>query len=221
MPGKALSPNEMYAALVETAGYVPVPLAADDYIELLPAVWRAVNAYGVKIRHRTYDCKALNPYRRQHSGMNARKGLWEVHYDPYDVTRVWVRNHHGGGWIQVPWTHLRSGPVPFGEQAWDHARQLLARRGQDPATEAEIARAAEALLAKAERGPGRGEPAKKDQKAAGRARAVSAARPPLPERHLQSPPAWDDADDNEDTGQLAQVIPLGIFDAREEARKWW
>jgi putative transposase len=74
-PGKPLTPNEMYAALVETAGYVPVPLAADDYIELLPAVWRAVNAYGVKIRHRTYDCKALNPYRRQHSGVNARKGL--------------------------------------------------------------------------------------------------------------------------------------------------
>ena len=107
IPGKALSPNEMYAALVETAGYVPVPLAADDYIELLPAVWRAVNAYGVKIRHRTYDCKALNPCRRQHSGVNARKGLWEVHYDPYDVTRVWVRNHHDGGWIQVPWTHLQ------------------------------------------------------------------------------------------------------------------
>jgi hypothetical protein len=25
MPGKPLSPNEMYATLVETAGYVPVP----------------------------------------------------------------------------------------------------------------------------------------------------------------------------------------------------
>jgi putative transposase len=80
MPGKALTPNEMYAALVETAGYVPVPLAADDYIELLSAVWRAVNAYGVKICHRTYDCEALSPYRRQRSGVNARKGLWEVHY---------------------------------------------------------------------------------------------------------------------------------------------
>jgi hypothetical protein len=222
MPGRALTPNEMYAALVETAGYVPVPLAADDYIELLPAAWRAVNAYGVKIGHRSYDCKALNPYRRQHSGVNARKGLWEVHYDPYDVTRVWVRDHHDGGWIQAPWTHLRTGPAPFGEQAWDHARQLLARRGQDPATEAEIAQAAEALLDKAERGPGRGKAAKRDQRAAGRARAVSAAGPALPEPQPQSPPAWDDADGGgEDADQLAEVIPLGIFDAREEAKKWW
>ena len=40
-----------------------------DYIELLPVTWRMINAYGVKISHRTYDCKALNPYRRQHSGV--------------------------------------------------------------------------------------------------------------------------------------------------------
>jgi hypothetical protein len=62
MPGKALTPNEMYAALVETAGYVAVPLSDDDYIELLPATRRAINAYGVKIRYRTYDGKALNPW---------------------------------------------------------------------------------------------------------------------------------------------------------------
>lgn len=222
IPGKALAPNEMYAALVETAGYVPVPLAADDYIELLPAVWRAVNAYGVKIRHRTYDCPGLNPYRRQHSGVNARKGLWEVHYDPYDVTRVWVRNHHDGGWIQATWTHLRTGPAPFGEQAWDHARQMLARRGQDSATEAEITRAAEALLDKAEHGPSQEKPTTKDRKVAGRARAVSAVDRPLPNLQPASPPpSEDDAMDDEDTGPLAEVIPLGIFDAREEAKKWW
>lgn len=222
IPDKPLTPNEMYAALVETAGYVLVPLAADDYIELLPAVWRVINSYGVKIRHRTYDCKALNPYRRQHSGVNARKGLWEVHYDPYDVTRVWVRNHHDGGWVQAPWTHLRTGPAPFGEQAWDHARQMLARRGQDPVTEAEIAQAAEALLDKAEHGPGHDKLTKKDQKVAGRARAVSTAERPPPMPQPQSPPPWDDAvDEDEDTGQLAEVIPLGIFDAHEEAKKWW
>ncbi|MEU7004343.1 integrase [Nonomuraea sp. NPDC046570] len=38
MPGAAVSPNEKYAALVETAGWVPVALSAENYIELLPAV---------------------------------------------------------------------------------------------------------------------------------------------------------------------------------------
>src|SRR5712691_11370058 len=113
MPGRELTPNEMYAALVETAGYVPVPLAASDYVELLPAAWRKVNAYG--------------------------------------------------------------------EQAWDYARKMLARRGQDPVTEAEIARAAAALLDKAEQGPPRGSEERRDRKAAARARAAAAAGPSVPE----------------------------------------
>ena len=107
MPGRALTPNEAYAALVEIAGYAPVPLSEDDYIELLPATWRVINSYGIKIGHRRYDCRALNPYRRQHSGVAAKKGLWEVHRDPYDVSRVWVRNHRDGGWILAPWTYLK------------------------------------------------------------------------------------------------------------------
>jgi putative transposase len=211
----------MYSALVETAGYVPVPLTAEDYVELLPVRWRAVNSYGVKINHRVYDCQALNPYRRQHSGVNARKGLWQVNYDPYDVTRVWIRDHREGGWIQAPWTHLKTAPVPFGEQAWEHARQMLARRGQDPATEAEIAQAVEALLDKAEHGPGRDKPTARDKKVAGRARATVAASQRRPEPHQQPPVPGDDFGEDEDGDQLAEVIPLGVFDAREEAKKWW
>ena len=69
-PGKALTPNERYAALVAVAGYVPVPLGPEDYIELLPATWRVINSYGVKIGLRTYDSGELNPYRRQHSGID-------------------------------------------------------------------------------------------------------------------------------------------------------
>jgi hypothetical protein len=81
-PGRALTPNERYAALIDAAGYVPVPLSAEDYIELLPAAWRVINSYGVKISLRTYDSSELNPYRRQHSGIEAQNGRWEVRYDP-------------------------------------------------------------------------------------------------------------------------------------------
>ena len=68
-PGRAFTPNEKYAALVEAAGYVPVALAGDDYIELLPAAWRAVNAYGIKLNRRSYDSEELNPLRLQPSGV--------------------------------------------------------------------------------------------------------------------------------------------------------
>ena len=222
-PGRAMTPNEKYAALVETAGYVPVPLNDQDYTELLPVMWRAVNSYGIKIRHRKYDCAALNPYRRQHSGITAKKGLWEVHHDPYDVSRIWVRNHHDGGWILAPWTHLRSAPVPFGEQAWDHARQILARRGQDPATEAEIAQAANTLLDKAGHGPaGGGKPSRKDQRIAGRTR--SAAQGTRPRADLVQPDSAEEAQqigEEAGSGPSARVIPLGIFDPFAEAKKRW
>jgi hypothetical protein len=172
-PGKALTPNERYAALVDAAGYVPVPLGPEDYIELLPVTWRVINSYGVKVGLRTYDSGELNPYRRQHSGIEAKNGRWEVRYDPYDISRVWVRNHHHGGWLAAAWTHLRTAPVPFGEQAWNHARQLLAARGCDPATEAEIAAAAADLFDRAGKGPGPGpgERAPAKQQAAGGTRS--------------------------------------------------
>ena len=223
MPGRALTPNEQYAALAEAAGYVPVPLSAADYIELLPVIWRAVNAYGIKISNRKYDCAGLNGYRHQGSGVTPKKGLWEVHYDPYDVTRVWVRNHHDGGWITVPWTQLKAAPAPFGEAAWDQARQLLARRGEDPATEAEIAQAAAALLDKAERAAaGQNMPSKKDQRAAARARAAAVPAWPRPDTGPATPDAEASGPGSaEAAGPPAGVIPLPIFDPFAEAGKRW
>jgi hypothetical protein len=225
-PGRAYTPNERYAALVESAGYVPVALSAQDYIELLPARWQAINSYGIKISHRVYDSAELNPWRRQPSGVAAKKNLWEVHHDPYDVSRVWVRNHHQGGWITVMWKHLTSAPAPFGELAWDHARRDLAARGRQ-ADEAEIAQAAAALLQRAGRGPaqdagpGAGQPSRREQRVAARAKATQAPTWPRPD-----PPAGQevpDAGPAADTaaGSLADVVPLRVFDAREEASRWW
>ncbi len=224
MPGRPLTPNEQYAALVEAAGYVPVPLSASDYVELLPVTWRAVNAYGIKISNRRYDCAALNPYRHQDSGVAVRKGLWEVHYDPYDVTRIWVRGDHDAGWITVPWTQLKSAAVPFGEATWDHARRLLARRGESPATEQEIAKAAAALLDRAEQATAAGGgPAKKDRRAAARARATAAPAWPRPDAGPADPATAASEPDNTEDDALpaARITPLGIFDPFEEAGRPW
>jgi hypothetical protein len=185
--------------------------------------WRVINAYGIKINRRTYDCGALNPYRGQPSGVAAQKGRWAVHYDPYDVTRVWVRNHHDGGWITVPWTHLRNTPTPFGEAAWSQAREILARRGTDTVTETEIAEAVEALLDRAEQGREPAKPTstktKRDRRVAARTRATNQPTWPRPADDPQPQPGTGDS--TETSGDLAAVIPLAIFDAREEAKKWW
>jgi putative transposase len=226
-PGRAFSPNQRYAALVQAAGYVPVALSGDDYVELLPGCWRAINAYGIKLNHRTYDSAELNPLRRQDSGVAARKHLWEIHYDPYDVTRVWVRNHWGQGWITVPWRHLGSVPVPFGELAWDHARGQLGRDGTQDPDEQAVAAAVGALLEDASRGPTHhGDAASaRDRKVAARTRATSQRTwptPPAPEPDPQAPDHQDEvADAPVADAPVAEVVPLGVFDPYQEATKPW
>jgi hypothetical protein len=225
-PARMFSPNEKYAALVETAGYVPVALSADDYIELLPATWRAINAYGVKIKHRTYDDEALNPLRHQRSGVKNRKDLWEIHFDPYDVSRIWVRDHWRGGWITLFWKHLHRVAAPFGELAWDHTR-----RGLPGAGEEDLADAVADLLKRAHHGPavadsGRDGPAKlsrRDRRVAARTKAS----PPV--ARVEPEPASVDAGADGEPGQaddshpehMAKVIPMPIFDPFTEADKRW
>ncbi|GAA2707274.1 Mu transposase C-terminal domain-containing protein [Micromonospora olivasterospora] len=215
--GRVLSPNEMFAVLVTAAGYVPLMLTGDDYVELLPGSWRTINDYGVRLDGRTYDSKALNPHRRQHSGVAAEQGLWEVRHDPYDLTHVWVRNHRDGGWIRAGWTHLPMVAAPFADFTWRHARQQATSGPAGEPDETATARVLADLLRRAGEGPApQAPPDETDRRVAARTRAAAASHRP---RVAPEPAPEDDVDEPED-GQVDNVIPFGIFDAREEAQRW-
>jgi putative transposase len=213
LPRRALSPNEMYAALVAAAGYLPLTLSGEDYLELLPVEWRQINAYGIRIGYRTYDCPELGPWRLQHSGITARRGLWEVHYDPYDATHVFVRTPDG--WVSVPWTHLPMVAAPFAEFTWRHARALAAERGLDDTNETEVARVLDDLLTRAQAGPMN----KLSDRVAARTRVAAATHRPPPRDDATRPEPEKPADGDDD-GPRATVIPFGIFDADAEAERW-
>jgi len=215
-PGRAFTPNEKYAVLVEAAGYVPVALSGDDYIELLPAEWRKVNAYGIKLARRSYDGEELNPLRLQPSGIREHGDRWEIRHDPYDVSKIHVRGPDG--WITVFWRHLDRAPLPFGELAWDHARRGLGRE----ATEEQIADAVAGLLRRANAGPGQREKAetsRRDRRVAARTKAA----PPhgQPGRDAVGPLPSAPAGQEDEDAPLADVIPMGIFDPFREADKRW
>ena len=218
-PGRAFTPNEKYAALIEAAGYVPVALSGDDYIELLPARWRKVNAYGIKMARRSYDSEELNPLRLQPSGIRGHGDRWEVRHDPYDVSKIHVRGPDG--WITVFWKHLDRAPLPFGELAWDHAARSLGRE----ATEEQIDDAVAALLRRANAGPGEGKPkmSKRDRWVAARTKAAALAgdqdRPGPPVPAETAPPAPDEGESGDEP--LATVIPMKIFAPFTEANKRW
>ncbi|MDQ0775611.1 hypothetical protein QF026_004077 [Streptomyces aurantiacus] len=177
MPDRPLSPNEKYAALVSAAGYVPVALSPEEYIQLMPREWRVIGRSGVRINNRTYDAPGLAPFRRQPSGQGPDGKLWEVHYDPYDISCVWVRNHHGTGWITVTWRHLRTSPVPMSELVFDRAHQILTERGQRKPDEDAVAQVAAELLDRASDGPDR-QPARRAAEGDRRPGDATARSPP-------------------------------------------
>lgn len=202
-PKRAFSPNEKYTMLLQSCGYVPVPLNGEDYVELLPERWQAINSYGIRIKHRTYDDGELGPLRRQHSGVMEKKGLWEIHHDPYDISRIWVRDRRRDRWITVFWKHLRRVGVPFGELAWDHACEQV-----PGGTEEQIADAAAALLRRAHDGPAaeKGPAAKRSRRVAARTRATASDRP------VPDLPAAEAVQEDQTDTKMAEVIPLGLFD---------
>ena len=191
------------------SGYLPVPLSGEDYIELLPVTWRAVNDYGIQIDYRTYDCAELAPYRRRSSSAAARNGRWEVHFDPYDLSRVWMRDLDREGWITVPWTQLPMVSAPFADFTWRHAREVLAARGQDDTDQTAIARVLDSLLARAGSGP-------PDRIAARTAAAAAVAKlPGLPGSGPGAGPGEDEP------GTDPPVEPFGVFDPLGDDSGLW
>ncbi|MFD8211478.1 Mu transposase C-terminal domain-containing protein [Streptomyces sp. NPDC059695] len=232
MRDRPLSPNEKYAALVSEAGYVPVSLSPEEYIQIMPREWRVIGRSGVRINNRTYDAPALTPFRRQPSGSGPDGKGWAVHYDPYDISCVWIRNHHDTGWITATWRHLRTTPVPMGELVFDRAHQILRERGPRKPDEEAVAQVAEALLDRAGDGPDLGSgrrpkgksrsAQRRDRKVAARTRAASEPAWPRPALEPQPDPEVENVSvDEEEGGELAGVVPLEFFDARKEAEEWW
>ena len=127
MPRRTLSPNQMYAALSQTAPQVPVQLSRDDYIALLPLEWRTIQPYGINFGGLIYDADELHPLRGRRSGIQgAARGRWEVRYDPYNLRQVWVRDHAGGRWITATWALAPQVTHPFSHDVLRAAQRALA-----------------------------------------------------------------------------------------------
>ncbi|MFF7581268.1 hypothetical protein ACFZBE_41150 [Streptomyces sp. NPDC008061] len=134
-----LAPKEMYAACVAVEGYLPIPLAQDDYLRLLPTAWVGVGLQGIRFKNRTYDHsgrdphKGLNPCRNIPSGLQEkREGPGELRYTPNDPSRVWLRDHHRNEWVEARWVYEQVVGQPFTQFLWDIAASQHLERGGRP-----------------------------------------------------------------------------------------
>ncbi|MFJ2637352.1 transposase [Streptomyces sp. NPDC087422] len=148
LPKTALTPNEMWGALLGIAGYVPLTLTRADWLELLPVRWNAVTDRGIRIDHRTYDAPCLNAHRGQPSPTASRRGRWEIHTHPHDLRQIWIRLPDGQ-LHEVPWIHRDHVHRPFNDRAWHHIQTALARRGDRDHHEADLADVLDQLLRQA------------------------------------------------------------------------
>lgn len=231
MPRKALTPNEMWAALVAVAGYVPVPLTGRDYLELLPVRWQAITPAGISIHHRTYDADLLAPHRGQASPVAGRGGKWEIHYNPHDVRQIWVRLPDGE-LTEIPWIHRDHVHRPFDERTWQHIRTQAVdgNHGDAEQHEADLADALDQLMRRVHSG---------HATTTEQALMARIAHLPLPEARdgdhgteapAGSPAQQGDAGNDDSIDDLdnlpddnlspAPATGFGLYNAHEEAATW-
>ncbi|MFF2780899.1 integrase [Streptomyces sp. NPDC058052] len=152
----ALTPNQMYAATVRAAGYLPVPLGRDDYLRLLPTAWVGVSDEGIRFMNRVYENAEgrLDPYRNRRSGLGGkRRGGWQLRYNPYSPEHVWLYDHEKVKWVEATFRHQHLIGAPWTQYLWDIATtEHLARGGRKDDDDA-IAQALAELLERAGQGP--------------------------------------------------------------------
>ena len=116
-PSVTYSPNQVYNGAAAYAGVAALPLTRDDFIELLPSAQRSIGSTGVQFKNRHFDSDLLNPLRHSGSQNKKKAHKWEVKYNPYDTTHVWVRSADHK-WIECQWRELDSINAPhFGDIA--------------------------------------------------------------------------------------------------------
>ena len=102
--GITFSPKQMFAAKSVLNPPPTRRFTREDQIKLWRVQYRTVGPQGVRFESVIYDDPALHPLRRMKSGIKHQNGHWEVRYNPYDITVIYVHDHRNDQWIAARWT---------------------------------------------------------------------------------------------------------------------
>ncbi|MEC5186232.1 putative transposase [Cryobacterium sp. MP_3.1] len=128
-PSVLLTPNQMYSASIGVSPSLTLPISESDYIELLPSTTRNIMRDGVHLKNRVYDSPQLHPFRETKSPRKSVNGKWEIRFDPYNPTAIWVRNYDDAKWMECGWKNVGNLDLPFFAETWQAARELARVQG--------------------------------------------------------------------------------------------
>lgn len=114
--------------------------------------WWPISAEGLRLGYLTYDSDVLNPLRGELSGVLAKSGRWEVHYETPTTCPGSGSAPSTAVGPPCPWIHSQRGAAPFADFTLQHVRRPLAERGDEQGRDA-IARALDDLLTRASTEP--------------------------------------------------------------------
>lgn len=97
------TPNSMYAASLDLTGHFFVALEEEDFITLMPRAKRTIRPDGIELRGRKYDSPHLTGMRNQRDD-NDEPVQYDMHFDPEDLSQVWVRHTEDNHWVTCVWS---------------------------------------------------------------------------------------------------------------------
>lgn len=121
IPGRNLTPNEMFRAYRRVAPEIHVPFGLTEFIGFLPAKTCTLQDYGINHERRVYKSDRLTDLRAAGAGSEGATRPCVVRYDPHNPLYVWVE--HGAEFIP-----FRAAPDlldnPFGGDVWRAAHDV-------------------------------------------------------------------------------------------------
>lgn len=119
LPGRHLTPNEMFRAYRRVAPEIHVPFGIDDFIGLLPAKTCTLQDYGINFKRRVYRSKRLPELRAAGARAEGATRPCRVRYDPHNPLYIWAE--HEGSFVA-----FRAAPdlldEPMGGDIWQELR---------------------------------------------------------------------------------------------------
>lgn len=126
LPAGKLTPAQMFQHGMARAGYLEVPRDPHLAYEFLSVEARTIQHYGVQRRNLFYRGEVLEELSAIPSPYTGRfKDRWPIHFDPDDISRVYIRHPITRSWHELPWEHAAEVPMPFSDETLRFARRAV------------------------------------------------------------------------------------------------